>query len=337
MSLNILRSGMLSTLQDGGRWGHQKEGIVVNGPMDPLAHRIANLLVGNPETASALEICLTGPKIRFEKDHLIAITGLDVTPRINGTPVKLLRPLLVRKGSVLEFGALMGGRFAYLAVAGSFDLPAVLGSTATYLQAGFGGYLGRALQAGDLLPSSGAPDKAHIFFHQTQRKSSDTSFLQAAWAPTSGHMAGVENPAMVRIIRGPEWDLFTTASQKTFLEEAYTVSRQSDRMGYCLQGDSLGLSEPAELLSTAVTAGTVQVPANGQPIVLMADHQTTGGYPRIGQIATVDLPKLAQLHPAKRVRFLEISLQQAQQLYLEQERQLQKLKQAIHLKFKYTT
>ncbi len=332
MSLNILRSGMLSTLQDGGRWGYQKEGILVNGPMDPLAHRIANLLVGNEENSTALEICLTGPKICFEQDHLIAITGLDVTPRINGTPVKLWRPLWVRKKSILEFGALMGGRFAYLAVAGSFHLPAVLGSTATYLQAGLGGHEGRALQAGDQLLCPGVPDQDFFFLQQGMASSNHLSFVQATWSPSPALFPKYESPAVLRVMYGPEWDLFSTESQQAFLAGAYTVSRQSDRMGYRLQGPALSLSRPVELLSSAVTFGTVQVPVNGQPIVLMADHQTTGGYPRIAQVATVDLPKLAQLHPAKKTQFRAITLHEAQQLYLAQEQHLERLKAVLKLK-----
>ena len=331
MGLEIIKPGMLTTLQDMGRYGHQREGIITSGAMDTFACRVANLLAGNAEDEAVLEITLTGPTIRFTEDQLIALTGADLSPEMDGERVAMWRPFFVKKGCVLSFGAHLSGCRAYLAVSGGFDLPRLMGSYATYLQAGIGGYQGRALKAGDLIPCH-PPTPAGMALFSQATTSEGFSFLAANWTPDPQLYPAYNPNPTIRAIKGPEYERFSEVSQGQVWTERFQVSAQSDRMGYRLQGVSLYLSEEAELISTAVTFGTVQVPPEGTPIVLMADHQTTGGYPRILQVVRVDLPILAQVVPGQTIGFEEVSLEEAQQLYIRQEQHLIQLARAIHLK-----
>lgn len=329
MGLEIQKPGMRTTVQDTGRYGHQKEGIVVGGAMDTFALRLANLLVGNPEDAATLEITLTGPTTRFTEDLLIALTGADLNPELNNEAIPVWRPVLVRKGDVLSFGAPRSGCRSYLAVSGGLDVPRVLGSYATYLRAGIGGYQGRALQTGDHIPCH-APTGAGMALMEYLHAAKQHPYT--SWTPAPELYPQYAPNPTIRAIRGPEYELFSAMSQQQVWTERFQVSAQSDRMGYCLQGVSLYLRQAAELLSTAVTFGTVQVPHKGNPIVLMADCQTTGGYPRIVQVISADLPILAQVVPGQTISFQEVSLEEAHQLDIVQERQLTHLAQAIHLK-----
>ncbi len=334
MSLNILSPGLLTTIQDLGRVGYQKDGMVVSGAMDPFALRAANLLVGNEEGEAGIEVTLKGPKIFFARKQLIAITGGDLSPVLNGKPVKGWRPLLVEEGSVLEFGAPENGCRAYIAVAGGFDLPKVLGSNSTYLRAGIGGLQGRALQRGDILPCKEFPAKSEAFLRGLTTALLENPQTQANWSVDSSLHVSYDSPQTIRVIKGPEYLLFSEQSQQDFWQVTYQVTAQSDRMGYCLLGMRLSLASASELLSSAVTFGTVQVPPEGNPIVLMADHQTTGGYPRIAQVISADFSKLAQLVPRHKVRFKEVTLEEAQSLYIRQEKNLEKIRAALHFKSK---
>ncbi|MFD2248183.1 biotin-dependent carboxyltransferase family protein [Pontibacter ruber] len=335
MSIKVLKPGLLTTIQDTGRYGYQKEGIIVSGSMDKVALRIANLLVGNEQQAAALEITLLGPSLYFEADHLIAITGADLSPGIDGEPVKLWRPILVKKGGTLSFRAPVLGCRAYVAVAGSFDVSKVMGSYATYLRAGLGGFQGRALQTGDVISCKGANEKTAAYIQELSAGIGQSNHKQASWAPGAELYPAYEENPSIRAIKGPEYDLFTVSSQEYLWSEKFQVTTESDRMGYRLQSEQLSLTDSQELISSAVTFGTVQVPAEGQPIVLMADHQTTGGYPRIAQVITADLPKLAQVQPGKHIRFEEVSLEKAQQLYIEQEQKIEQLAWAIRTKINH--
>ncbi|SFQ37212.1 biotin-dependent carboxyltransferase family protein [Hymenobacter arizonensis] len=334
MSLSILRPGLLTTVQDLGRHGYQKDGIVVSGAMDATALRVANLLVGNSENTAGLEITLLGPKIRFETDCLIALTGAHLSPALNGQPVGLNRPVRVTAGTVLAFGAPVAGGRAYLAVSGGFALAPVLGSYATYLRAGFGGLHGRALQTGDVIPCTGPTDTGHRLLQQLAADEPAAAWQQARWTPNSELCPRPRPRPVIRALRGPEYEQFSAESQRDFWQQPYTVTTEADRMGYRLQGPVLSRQTNVELLSTAVTFGTVQVPANGQPIVLMADHQTTGGYPRIAQVISADFSALAQVVPGQAIRFQEVTLAEAQALYLAQKRQLHGLRRAVEFKFK---
>lgn len=340
MSCKILKPGLLSSIQDAGRWGHQKEGVPVNGAMDLLALRTGNLLLGKPEGAAALEVCQPGPTLAFEQNHLIAITGAMLQPRINGQPIKMWRPLWVRAGSQLDFGPSVAGRFAYLHLAGSFGLPRLMASMSTYLRGGFGGFRGRALQTGDLLPVEKPAEAAYLLAALLQQKAGSNCFCHASWFAKPHALQTrprKENAvSVIRAVAGPEWLQFSTDSQQKFQEAEFRISNRSDRMACQLEGPLLSRITDKQLISSAVSFGTIQVPANGFPLVLLADRQTTGGYPRIAQVASVDLPVLAQLQPGSAIKFRLISLQQAQRLYIEQEQQIARLKNAIHFKLKET-
>ena len=330
MSLHILRPGLLSTVQDLGRYGYQSDGIIVSGAMDALALRVANLLVGNEENAAGLEITLLGPRIRFEADCLIALTGAHLSPTLNGQPVAGNRAVWVAAGTELAFGPVVAGCRAYLSVAGGVAAPLVLGSRSTYLRAGFGGQEGRALRAGDVLPV-GEPSAVGRQLVQLLARPG-TAWAAAGFTP--GPALGPRPPyrPVLRAVRGPEYGQFSTESQRAFWNEPFTITPAADRMGYRLQGPLLRRLEETELLSSAVTFGTVQVPAGGQPIVLGADHQTTGGYPRLAQVISVDWPALAQAAPGQALRFQEVSVAEAQALYAAREVALAGLRRGIALR-----
>ncbi len=335
MSIKVIKPGLLTSVQDLGRFGYQQEGVLVNGAMDTFAMRIANLLVGNKVNTATLEATLQGPTLYFEKDQLIAITGADMSPSINDMPVRLWRPLLIRAGSTLTLKNAKAGCRTYIALSGGIDVPEVMGSYSTYIRGGYGGYFGRALKADDLL-NSRIPD-SHLASELHKKLADDAFgnwFLQPNWTlEPQAYMVYEEQPTF-RVMRGLEHDLFTTNSQEYFWQSKFFVTPQSDRMGYRLLGQPLMLFEPKDMLSSAVTFGTVQVPPEGSPIILMADHQTTGGYPRIAQVISADLPKLAQVQPGKTIQFKEVSLQEAQALYLKQESDIEQLKSALSLKLR---
>lgn len=321
--LNIIKSGLQTTVQDLGRYGFQKYGVITSGAMDPYAHRLANLLVGNAENAATLEIALVGPAIEFETDLFIALCGGDLSPKIDGKEVDTWRPLAVKKGSVLTFGAPKIGSRCYLAVSGGISVPEVMKSQSTYLRAEIGGYHGRALKAGDRLEVNQFSSKHLTAFSKAFAKETDWQ------APAPRYSA----EPTVRMMTGRQYELFDAPSRQLIFNEFYKVSGSSDRMGYRLEGPSLSLENPAELISEAVAFGSIQVPADGNPIVLLADRQTTGGYPKIGQVASIDLPLISQLKPGDRLRFQEISVQEAQRLWVEQEQKIRQLKISIQLKW----
>ena len=282
--------------------------------MDTHAARLANLLAGNDEGAAVLETTLAGPTLVFERATMFAIGGADFGARLDGEPIVPLRTRQAKAGATLELGAARTGCRAYVAMAGGIDVPIVLGSRSTYLPAAFGGYEGRALRAGDLIPL-GTNDGAGT---------GDFTGLRAigpAAAPRYGHT--------LRVVPGEHLARLTVAARGRFFGAEFTVSPRSDRMGYRLDGPALDALEMLDLLSAAVTMGTIQLPAGGTPILLMADRQTTGGYPRVGQVATVDLCAAAQLRPGDTVRFEEISLDEAQGLYLEREQGVNALRRAL--------
>lgn len=331
LAIKVIRPGLLTTIQDLGRYGFQKYGVVVSGAMDVFALRIANLLVGNQENEGALEITLTGPTLQINEDCIIAITGANMTPMINEDRLPMWRPVYVKKGAIIRFGKCLEGCRSYLAVSGGFDIPKVMGSYATYLRGRFGGYEGRALAVGDNLKLKN-PSKLAKSLYSNLHISNYHAFTVANWFIANHIIPDYRMNPNLRILRGEEFDYFTQASRERFLKANFRVTAQSDRMGYRLDGPTLELSKPMELISQAVSVGTIQVPPEGNPIILMADRQTTGGYPKIAQIASVDLPIIAQVKPGEIIQFQEITLEEAHQLYLDREMSIEKLKQAIALK-----
>jgi len=308
MEIKVIRGGMLTTVQDRGRPGHRAAGVPLGGGVDPFALRVANLLVGNSEDAAVLECTLVGPDLVFSADTLIALGGAE----FEGFPA--WQPRMVRAGEKLRLGAARHGSRSYLAVAGGIDVPVELGSRSTYLRGGFGGFHGRALRDGDVLQ---APDLSR---HMTDHWRIDARILPA-----------YTSSPVVRVVRGAQLDEFGGA---LFAAE-FRILPQSDRMGIRLGGSKLvRIGGSGELVSTAVAPGTVQVPADGQTIVLMADAQTLGGYPQAAQVISVDLPLVAQLRAGDRVRFLEVPLDEAQRLAVARDHNLAMLHEGLTQKFK---
>ena len=332
--LTIEKPGLLTTVQDLGRYGYQKYGVITSGAMDPLAHRIANILVGNKENAAALEVTLSGPVIAFNENALISICGGDLSPAIDGKAIQLWRTTFVEKGSVLSIGSCKHGCRAYIAVAGGFSVPKIMGSTSTYLRAEIGGFHGRALKRCDQLSVGSYGDLSSSMYRDLSSQAAGGSFAEMTWSIAWDVIPNNQTPAAIRVIKGREFHLFTKESQENLFENPFEITPQSDRMGYRLKGKTLSLEQAEEMLSAAVTYGTIQVPAEGDPIVLLADRQTTGGYPKIGQIASVDFPLIAQAKPGDKLYFTEVSHQEAQLLFLEMERKIQQLKTGIAHKFK---
>lgn len=326
MGIMIREPGLLSTVQDQGRNGYQKDGVIVSGAMDSLAARITNMLVGNWFSEAVLEMTLKGAKMEFQHDALIAVGGGDMTPSIDGGLVPMYRPVVVRSRSVLHFGTVQAGCRAYMAIAGGLDVPFVMNSYATYLRAGIGGFKGRSLQKDDVLPIGSLSEKNEAIFAKVDRGEDFSGLVQSVSPELLPHLS--RNPT-VRAFKGRQYNWFTDDSQEAFFEETFSVTTESDRMGYRLSGAGLTFSENRNLLSEAVANGTIQVSSDGTPIILLADRQTAGGYPKIGQIATVDLPVVAQLKPGDAIMFKKISHDASQALLLERTEALHSLQRKI--------
>ncbi len=299
--LEVIEPGLLTSVQDLGRRGYERFGVPVAGAMDPFALRAANVLVGNPPEAAGLEITVAGPTLRATANCLIAVGGADLGLRVNGWPIPTWASAFVRRGWRIEFDGQRSGCRAYLAVAGGFAVSPVMGSRATYLRGSLGGLEGRALRAGDLLPI------APVDWHLPSRAAHQ---LSSSLLPPYGDHPTVE------VIPGPQVDAFTGEGWRTFLGSEYQISPTADRMGYRLQGPAIAHRGAADIVSDGIVLGAVQVPANRQPIVMMADRQTTGGYFKIATVVSADIPLLAQCLPGKSsVRFRETSVEEAQRRY----------------------
>jgi antagonist of KipI len=313
--VRVLKPGLLTTVQDAGRHGLQHLGVVPGGAMDAVALELANALVGNPRGEAALEITVIGPDLEFGCDALVALCGADFDARLDGSRMPLDRPVLAPGRSRLSVGRSRAGSRAYLAVAGGFATEPVLGSRSTCLPARFGGHEGRAIRAGDLLPL--APQAARLAAQRYAKLHSPRTFpgglRSVAWsAPSLTPPEG--DTILVHAMEGRHFAQFDAASRRAFFDAAWKVSPDSNRMGFRLSGPALARTEAVEIHSEPTCLGTVQVPAGGQPIALMADHQTTGGYPRIAEIASADVPRLAQLAPGGSVRFARCTLEEATML-----------------------
>jgi len=363
VSLRIVGAGLQTTIQDLGRPAHQRHGIPVGGAMDRTALRVANMLVGNDDDAACLEATLIGPTIGFERAALIALGGADLEATIDGQRIPGWHAVCVPSGGTLRFGAPTVGCRAYIAIAGGVDVPPVFESRSTYLRAAFGGLGGRALRAGDIValgePSPlsraigesmratarGADRGARIAGRGAPSTTTTGPRVEAKpgtgrpvvtiarWSAGATLRPGYSSEPVLRLLAGAHTEALSRESRAALFTAVFRVSASSDRMGYRLEGPSLSMREPLEVLSEAVTFGTVQLPAGGEPIVLMADRQTTGGYPRIGEVASVDLPLIAQLKPGDRLRFRTVTLEDAQRRYLAQEHDLAQARAGLALRF----
>ena len=302
--VTVVRPGLLTTVQDLGRWGSQALGVPVSGAMDSVAHRLANALVGNAPTAATLEVTLLGPELRADRALVVAVAGAEFALSVDGRAVAHQTAVALAAGATLRFGARRAGSRAYLAVAGGVDTPPVLGSRATHLVSGMGGLDGRALVRGDVLPIGTAPPLG-VPRPVRRATSPAASIVQT-----------------LRVMLGPQDAWFLPQSLDTLLHEVYRVSMQSNRMGFRLEGPPLAAARSDGPLSEPVPFGAIQVPADGAPILLMADRQTAGGYPKIATVISADLPLAGQLGPGDVLRFAACTRAEARAALIAREREL---------------
>ena len=305
--LHVREPGLQTTVQDIGRNGCQIYGVPVSGAMDAFAIRAANLLVGNDDREGALEITALGPRLTFGSPTWISVTGADLSPTLDDAPLPMWESVKVEEGSVLAFGPPKDGMRAYLAVAGGIDVPVVMGSRSTYLKGAFGGYEGRALRAGDTVHSLDPGNREFV-----KRRLSPGIPI-----PAYGHSHDL------RVVMGPQDSAFTADAASTFLSSAYTISMDSDRMGYRMDGPPLEHVAGADIVSDGTTLGAVQVPGDGTPIVLLADRGVTGGYAKIATVISADIGKLGQAMPGDTVTFREVSIEEAHAAYRKQQESLE--------------
>ena len=301
----VLKPGLLSTLQDLGRHGYQRLGVSPGGAMDAFALRLANRLVGNPNDSVSVEVTLAGAEFEVLRDCEVAVTGADLSAHLDSKPLACWENFFARTGQLLAFSQRRRGARVYLSVAGGFGAQNVLGSGSTDLRNGWGGLQGRRLQRGDEL------------FIQLPARMDRCSL----WAVRPEALVEYHNPFLLRVLECPHSELFGSETRQQFLAAEFTISADSNRMGYRLEGPRLGTPD-RELISEAIPTGAIQVLPNGEALLLMADRQTVGGYPKIAVLISADLPKAAQLCPGHRVRFQEVSLPEAHRALVQQEKRL---------------
>jgi antagonist of KipI len=316
MSIEILAPGLLTTVQDGGRLGYAAIGVGAGGAMDGVALRLANILVGNVDNAAALEITLRGPRLRFRDDSLIAITGADIDARSDALQVPTWRPVWMRAGAELAVGNIRSGARCYLAVAGGIDVPMVLGSRSVDVNTRVGG---RPLVAGDILPAT--PTAFPV--------PASSAFVAAKWSLDPAPWFDHDCAQPLALTPGTHFSDLDDGAHAALFNTAFRISADSNRVGYRLEGTPLRLRKPLELVSAGIVPGTIQLPPNGAPIVLMAEAPTTGGYPRIAHVIATDLPRLAQHKPGDSLRFTQVSLGAAQKRYLEREQALARIANTV--------
>jgi len=326
MIVQVLRAGPLASVQDLGRFGHRAIGVGSSGALDPFAARIANLLVGNEEAAALIEITLGNFRVRFTDERVIAWCGGAFEVQTGQQKIPAGHAFLVRDGNELVANAPLIGCRMWLAIAGGIDVPLVLESRSTDLRAGFGGFDGRALRDGDDLPLGKltARNRAH-------EKTLGNRPLSAWSAQHEWASPAVRYP-ILRVVRGVDWTRFDVSTHRDLTSEKFTVTPEADRMGVRLDGPELKRKESGDLVSEAVSPGTMQVPPNGKPILLLGDCQTIGGYPKIAHVITVDLPIAAQLRAGDEVQFQEMSMAEAHSLLLQREEDLDRFRIGLDLR-----
>lgn len=295
MSIFIKSPGALSTVQDMGAVGHLADGFPSAGVMDRYSAALANILVGNGEGDAVVEMTMKGMCITFLDRTVFALTGADMTPMLCKKNIPMNAAVTAHPGDVLEMGFARTGCRGYLAIRGGIDVPRVFGSRSTNLRCSFGGYYGRRLEEGDVVPITPAPLLSEYA-------------VSARNLPYSG--VGGKNIS-VRAVPGPQDYMFTPEALETFFSSPYTVSPESDRMGIRLKGEVLESRDGVDIISDGIVFGSVQVPRSGMPIVLMADRQTTGGYAKIATVIEADLPSLAQARPGDEITFVKTDVKSA--------------------------
>ena len=303
-AFEVLAPGMLTTVQDRGRYGYQRIGVPVSGAMDEFALRAANLLIGNYDGQAGLEMTVVGPTVRFLTDTWIAVTGADMSATVDGEPLPRWRSVEVKKGSELSFPELVDGMRAYLAIAGGLDVPVVMGSRSTYIKADIGGHEGRALERGDVL---------HALPVEGESRSVERRPPHRYPAPIYGE------DHEIRIVLGPQHRALTEEAIATFLSSIYVVAQDSDRMGYRLEGPQVSHESGPDIVSDGNPLGAVQVPGDGIPLVLLADRGTTGGYTKIATVISSDIGALAQAVPGHSITFKAVTVEDAVEVLRDRE------------------
>lgn len=313
MGIVVNKPGALTTVQDFGRFGYQQFGVSASGVMDPRAMSFANALVDNPDDEAVLECTLMGPELKFEQANVIAITGGDLQPVLDGTPVAGYRAIPVAAGQTLRFAGPKTGLRAYIAFAGGLDIPLVMGSRSTHMKAKIGGFRGRKLEQGDTIgfrdPKETLP---HIASHT----------MSPEFKPRTEYT--------LRVVMGPQDDMFTDQGVRTFLSETYTLTPEFDRMGCRLEGPSIEHKDSGDIISDGIAFGAIQVPSSGKPIIMAADRQTTGGYTKIATVISADFRILGQLKAGDRVRFEKVSIEHAQEALLTQRNVIRFFRYVFH-------
>ncbi|AOY76500.1 biotin-dependent carboxyltransferase family protein [Clostridium formicaceticum] len=312
--ISIVKPGLMTTIQDQGRIGYQHFGMPVAGAMDVYSLQLANLLVGNHRFEAALEITLMGPEISFHDTRAVAITGGEISATINDRPVSMYETLYLQKGDTLKLGNISVGCRSYLAISEGFHLEKVMGSYATYTRGNIGGFYGRKLMAGDEIPLNQKQYEGHV----------GTRRIPKSLTPDL-------HKSCIRVIMGPEDQAFTEEGKAVFQKSQYRISNQSDRMGYRLEGPKIQHVSTADIISGGINLGAIQVPGEGVPIIMMADRQTTGGYTKIANVISIDIPLVAQKKPGDIIKFTAIKVEEAQLLFREREETIRTLEKQFQL------
>jgi antagonist of KipI len=322
MNLRIIKGGMLDTIQDKGRYGYQHLGINPGGAMDILSAQYANVLVGNDADEAVIEIHFPASEFFFEHPALIAVSGANFSPHINGDEIPCMQPILVSKFSILQFYWNKTGARTYLAIRGGFDVPQWFDSYTTNIRANAGGFKGRTLQKDDEIGICSGFDYSPVIGKK--------EFQVLPWKADADWEESEEKEIL--ILPGNEWGRLTDESKERLLQQPFTITNQSDRMGYRLNAEPLSMETNGEMISSAVNFGTVQLLPNGQLAILMADHQTSGGYPRVAHIISAHHSRLAQMRPGHTMRFAFTDLQTAHELYMKQQKHVLQLQYACKFK-----
>lgn len=302
MAMHVIFAGPRTTIQDKGRLGYQNDGFAPSGFIDRIGSRMANVLVNNAETDAVIEFCLAGPMLKFDEEVNLAVCGGDFSLMIGGKEYPAGRAVHVPAGEMVAVKTGSFGTFGSIAVGGGLDIPEVMGSRSTNIRCGIGGFKGRTLQNGDVIPlRNPGYGKQNLSWRRVPER----------------ELARPDETLTVRVIPGPQEDMFTEHGIETFYSSEYKVRNQSDRMGYRLKGPKVESKDGCDILSDGIVLGSVQISGTGDPIVMMADRQTTGGYAKIATIINLDIPQFAQLRPGQKVRFEKTTVEEAQRMYVE--------------------
>lgn len=315
MSMEIKNPGALTTIQDLGRFGYMNKGFSPSGAVDTFSMKVANALVGNSPGEAVLEATMLGPSIQFHGSAVLAVTGADMDLKLNGVPGPMYRAFSVKAGDLLSFGYARSGCRTYIAAAGGINIEPVLGSRSTNLKCGLGGFHGRALRTGDCM--------------ELVREMKSLSFMDRRFYEPGREefraAVSADGLPVLRAVRGPQDEYFTEKGLRTLTESVYTVTNDSNRMACKLTGEPVEFVNSGDIISDGITTGSIQVSSGGMPIIMLADHQTTGGYAKIGTVISVDIPVIGQRKPGEKVRFAFVTVEEAQKLYMQEQRLLKSL------------